>query len=1512
MHRPSPPHRARRALPLRRLGYAALRAVAFAAVFLFLSTCTDEPTAPRWGFAKLAVHPELAPGIAPAGSAVAVDAIRVQVIRPSTEEIIVDQRYPFDPSASSIQVTVSVPLASAQETLQVTLDYLSGTTLLYQGSQNVVIQAGANGNQPVNIPVVYAGPGQTATAMSIAPRDTLLSQGDALTFAVNAVDNGTPTSVYVGWSTDNAAQAIDANGRMVATITRGVVKIRAATPTPPGLKDSTTVHIVPRPNHIVKLSGDGQTGPVGTALSLPLIVQVDGSDNLGVPNVRVTFAAATGGGTVDTATVVTDTLGKAGTTVKLGAGVPTQTFTASVTGVPTQTFTATATAAGVKTWVGTAGDWNTAANWSPGGVPAGTDDVVIPSGTASLSAAGTAKSLTVQAGASVNLGGFNLSVGGNVFSDGSIVGSGTVQVTAAGQIRGSIVSLNVGAPVTAIGNVTMDGPLTVSGATANLTLGGKTIGGTVGPFTTSNGGVLTMTSGPDQLTVTTSATFGGGDETGKLTAGLLVVSGDFTQTGGPNTFVATTAHTTRLGTNSLVTFANPTTSSFGALDVTPGTGGITLNSDVNVNVSLGAAGGAGIPIITTPAASPHTLTVAGVNVSSLEVDRAPLVINGGIITNFHDVTFTNSPTTGAQLTVNHPGGPTALIFDKLTFSTTPTSGVYLHANDTDGPSPNALTITLTNPNPATPGSFVQQTNGAQVNWGTLPGKTWTGGTSSDWNTATNWNPNGVPTNADDVTIPTGTVTLSNTGSAKSLTVAAGATLNLGAFNLAVGGNVFGDGAISSTTGSIQIATTALIRGNLPNLQLSGAVTLSNQALVIGNVIVTGAAGNLILGGMSMTVTGNFTVQSGALLIMTNPNDGLTINGNAAFNGGNELNSMSEGTLNIGGNLSQAGSTDAFHPSGNHTTAFLGTSPTITFANPGNVPGSSHFEWVVWAGFGTLTLGSDVYAHSTFAVSTAGTIAGNGHKVSVGDFVTGGVTFDNATLVLDQTLPTALNLSLVTFKNTAPTATALTVNSPGLGTFTFSDIVFSATPPTTGFYLSANDVNQSDGIPLTINMVNPTPSTPGNFVQKVTGLEIVNWPATGGGLQLRTWTGANGTDWSDSLNWNPRGVPSVTDSVVIVPTTNLPVDTAASQVGSLVMIGAVSLTMNTNSSLVIAGDLDQDPSSSRGILDGTGNGTGGVLLTGTSRKLRGPLDVNVSIAGSYSLSGPVVISQPLLIIGSVDLNGTQMSVGSNLLTTGSGTLTMTQVSDTLRVAGEAFFGGGSTAGKLTAGALFVNGAFLESGTAAGAFAPSLDHLTVLSGTSTQDLSFAHPGGGAGTSHFMNLEIANPTTGAVTLATDVFILGQAAFNPVVQSQAVTGSGTVVHLANLDITDPITFDNVLLAYDAALGGSLDIGMLNVTFQNYDPNSTTPIISITHPGPNSAGAPMQFNFTSLQFLTDITQAGGTANYLSVTDTNTGDGVPFTLFVTSNLNNPEGPNHTIQSPPPLAAGAPVITWSVP
>ena len=89
--------------------------------------------------------------------------------------------------------------------------------------------------------------------------------------------------------------------------------------------------------------------------------------------------------------------------------------------------------------------------------------------------------------------------------------------------------------------------------------------------------------------------------------------------------------------------------------------------------------------------------------------------------------------------------------------------------------------------------------------------------------------------------------------------------------------------------------------------------------------------------------------------MLNPADALGIGGNASFDGGRELDSLTAGLITIGGNFTQTATTsgDSYHPSGSHVTVLTGVSPTVTFATPGDVPGTSHFQELAWSGGGTL-------------------------------------------------------------------------------------------------------------------------------------------------------------------------------------------------------------------------------------------------------------------------------------------------------------------------------------------------------------------------------------------------------------------------------------------------------------------------------------------------------------------------------------------------------------------------------
>src|SRR5690348_1281550 len=510
---------------------------------LAAATCTRELAAPGHSV-RLELSPQFATGANPPGSALAIDQIRAQVVRHSTAEVVFDKTYPFA-TGSSLQLGITFALSQPTDTFDVFLDYERGAETLFSGSQSIPVSAGQTPT-PVPLPVSYVGPGLAATSIAIAPRDTILTAGDPLQLRLTVLDTATSDSIYVGWGTNVSGQAVDANGHLVAAITRGTVTVRAVSPLPPGLRDSTTIRIVPKPSAIVKISGDGQSGSSGTPLAQPLVVQVNGSDNLGVPGVTVSFAAKTGGGSVDSATVVTDSLGRAGTTVKLGGVLGAQSFTATA-GALSATFAANAASAPPKVWTGAVStDWNTAGNWSPAGVPAATDSVTIPNVTNQPhlhTGAFSVHGLSVQTGAVVSLDTVTLTVLGSFTDAGGFLdpnASSAISLAGSGSLTGNANAAALLVP----GSYTLTGDVQGTNVQVNgsLTLGGHALVAS-SSFVTGGTGVVIMTNAADTLYSQGAMAFGGGAEGGKLLAGTVVVQGGFSvsSVGG---FVAGTGLTT--------------------------------------------------------------------------------------------------------------------------------------------------------------------------------------------------------------------------------------------------------------------------------------------------------------------------------------------------------------------------------------------------------------------------------------------------------------------------------------------------------------------------------------------------------------------------------------------------------------------------------------------------------------------------------------------------------------------------------------------------------------------------------------------------------------------------------------------------------------------------------------------------------------------------------------------------------------------------------------------------------
>lgn len=158
----------------------------------------------------------------------------------------------------------------------------------------------------------------------------------------------------------------------------------------------------------------------------------------------------------------------------------------------------------------------------------------------------------------------------------------------------------------------------------------------------------------------------------------------------------------------------------------------------------------------------------------------------------------------------------------------------------------------------------------------LPTYNWTGTSSTDWNTAANWNPAAVPPTNAEISVP-GSLTnypvLDQNRTIGNLTIASGARVSLNGYALTVIGSVSGTGtfrgsstsslALSGVSGTVYFdQTTAGTTNLLKDLTLSGSATTT-----LGNaLIITGGAspGTVTIDGTTtLASAGNLTLQSDA-------------------------------------------------------------------------------------------------------------------------------------------------------------------------------------------------------------------------------------------------------------------------------------------------------------------------------------------------------------------------------------------------------------------------------------------------------------------------------------------------------------------------------------------------------------------------------------------------------------------------------------------------------------------------
>jgi hypothetical protein len=187
------------------------------------------------------------------------------------------------------------------------------------------------------------------------------------------------------------------------------------------------------------------------------------------------------------------------------------------------------------------------------------------------------------------------------------------------------------------------------------------------------------------------------------------------------------------------------------------------------------------PILTT-----NSFVEAGVNTATL---RGEVTDNGGSEITERGFVYSNSdqtPTFGEDLVTKNICEPSDGLFDSTILGLSPNTYYYFRAYATN---------------------MAGTSYGEIISFRTSAPGLWMGSTSSDWNTATNWDDGNVPNSSVDVTIPSGCTNYPNIEEhyfCKNITIETSGQLTISSnFSLNISGNlVLNNGSNVSNNGSI--------------------------------------------------------------------------------------------------------------------------------------------------------------------------------------------------------------------------------------------------------------------------------------------------------------------------------------------------------------------------------------------------------------------------------------------------------------------------------------------------------------------------------------------------------------------------------------------------------------------------------------------------------------------------------------------------------------------------------------
>ncbi|MBI2795350.1 MAG: Ig-like domain-containing protein [Gemmatimonadetes bacterium] len=1256
--------------------------------------------------------------------------------------------------ADSLTLNMLVPLTSGaisgRQDFTVTFKLLNATgDTLFSGGPitATAVAAGAPAVGAVTVPLVYSGPGRTARTLTAIVQDTAIAFGDSIVLTALATDTaGNPLpGTLVGWTsldTSKVKVKDKFGGKLGAKTTRGITKVIAATLTGPA--DTVNVTSQPVPAILSLVSGSGQTGITGTALSLPLRVRVKAADSLAVRSIPVAFAVTSGGGSVSSATVFTDSLGFAQVTQTLGAVPGTVTVTASVAGVAGSPVTFTQTAgSGVPAKLA----FTTSPPASSAAGVAFATSVVVQVQDAAGNLVPTATS-TVTLSIGTNPGGGTLAgtvslaaVGGVATFPGlSINKSGagyTLSAAASGLTPAGSATFNIvaGAPA---GLAFITGP---SSAASLAAISPAVVVAVV------DGGGNTVTSATSTIVM---SILGGTGTAGAVLGGTITVAA----VGGLATFSTLTIDKAGTGYRlAASTVAVPGATS-GLFNIGPGAPALLGFQAAPPSAATSLVGFA--TTVEVRDVSNNVVTTA-TNTVTLNLSSFPA---GGTIGGTVSVAAVAGIATFAGVTL-----------DKV--------GTYTIGAASTGLAPVVSGSVTLNPGAAAALQFAPAPSGTAAARAAL---------------ATQPVVKVVDAAGNTVTSASGTVTASYTGAGGSIFAGPTATVSAGVATfsgLAVGG-LAGSGNLSFTDGTrtvlsaftLTAGAASAIAADSGNAQVGPVSTTLGVNLVAR---VTDADGNPVSG---VTISWNVVLGGGAA---------------GAISGVTDANGRVRTTWTVGGIVGLNGLTGtsaAFGLTANFASYGIPTGTTRTWIGVASTAWTTAGNWSPAA----VPVSSDnvfVPSATTFAPSLSGpvsvtdltimaavpvslganvlSVAGNLDGGTAVTATTGGFTLTGASKsIVGQNLPnlTVTNNTIVVGRTTTlgdVSVSAGTFNVAGRtfvtgGNFSTSATGAVAMTSSTDSLIVNGDASfggastsgslTSGVVRLGGNLAQTSGTSPFSYAPTLSHVTAF----TGGAAQTATFASPANSGFRDLTVNNAAGLSLATSGTIVSGSV---IATAGVVTGPAATIGM---------DLTDAGAMLPTPVPLWRVTS--------LTLTGTGTRLIPPrvssTNVTISSGGTYAPSGKV----RFLGAGGVTVSADTFEVTTfsdtidgPFTTTGSGLLRMVTAGGDLNLLGNAAFGGGNESGSLTNGILRVAGSFSQAlgGTGgASSFVASGSHLTILQGSSSQLVSFASRVG----SNFQALQVNN-AAGAV-FSGSAAVLGPASIAGV-GTNITSGANDTIFLAS-----------------------------------------------------------------------------------------------------------------------------------